>query len=273
MTNEELRAALLDLVERAGGAAGEVAGAALPPPAPEAREAGGEARQGAAQSAGQVLATAFSEVTKIVAQPALTPAAEATTAQAQAGSTPAADTAAPMPATGSLEERLAQLAGELGQLRAVSTIQADRVSENTQALSENTTAKESAATTAVKQAGNILSPVLKSGLGAVPLVSGLLKLFGGEKKAETPAPLEVYTPPAPLRVEAGISGPERTQVTAVDYSQDGRPRAIPVYSPQVTVQVQAMDSRSFLDHSEAIAQAVREAMLNSHPLNDVVAEL
>jgi hypothetical protein len=42
---------------------------------------------------------------------------------------------------------------------------------------------------------------------------------------------------------------------------------------QITVQVQAMDSRSFLDHSEDIAQAVRQAMLNSHGINDVITEL
>jgi hypothetical protein len=34
-----------------------------------------------------------------------------------------------------------------------------------------------------------------------------------------------------------------------------------------------MDSKSFLDHSDEIAQAVREAMLSSHSLNDVIADL
>jgi len=34
-----------------------------------------------------------------------------------------------------------------------------------------------------------------------------------------------------------------------------------------------MDSKSFLDHSNEIANAVREAILNSHSLNDVVLEL
>jgi len=34
-----------------------------------------------------------------------------------------------------------------------------------------------------------------------------------------------------------------------------------------------MDSKSFLDHSDEIAQAVREAMLGSHSLNDVIADL
>jgi hypothetical protein len=42
---------------------------------------------------------------------------------------------------------------------------------------------------------------------------------------------------------------------------------------QIVVNVQAMDSRSFIDHSQEIAQAVREAMLNMHALNDVVSEL
>jgi len=44
-------------------------------------------------------------------------------------------------------------------------------------------------------------------------------------------------------------------------------------TPQVTVNVQAMDSRSFLDHSQDIAQAVREAILNMHSLNDVISDL
>ena len=51
------------------------------------------------------------------------------------------------------------------------------------------------------------------------------------------------------------------------------PGAAPVYAPAVTVQVQAMDSRSFMDHSDEIARAVREAILNSHALGSVVSEL
>jgi hypothetical protein len=39
------------------------------------------------------------------------------------------------------------------------------------------------------------------------------------------------------------------------------------------VQVQAMDSRSFMDHSDEIARAVREALLNAHSLGDVMSEL
>jgi hypothetical protein len=41
----------------------------------------------------------------------------------------------------------------------------------------------------------------------------------------------------------------------------------------ILVQVQAMDSQSFMDHSQDIAQAVRQAMLNLHSVNDVILDL
>jgi hypothetical protein len=44
-------------------------------------------------------------------------------------------------------------------------------------------------------------------------------------------------------------------------------------SPQITVNVQAMDARSFLDRSSDIALAVRDAMLNLNAINDVVNDL
>jgi hypothetical protein len=86
----------------------------------------------------------------------------------------------------------------------------------------------------------------------------------------------------------------------VDYDQMGRPRAYNAAPPgdgtqgsaatapggggntggagsspaqQITVNVQAMDAQSFLDHSNDIAQAVRQAMLNLSSINDVVNEL
>lgn len=47
----------------------------------------------------------------------------------------------------------------------------------------------------------------------------------------------------------------------------------PAQGQSILVQVQAMDSQSFMDHSSDIAQAVRQAMLNMHSVNDVIAEL
>jgi len=46
-----------------------------------------------------------------------------------------------------------------------------------------------------------------------------------------------------------------------------------VASQHVTVNIQAMDARSFLDRSNDIALAVRDAMLNLNPINDVVNDL
>ena len=64
----------------------------------------------------------------------------------------------------------------------------------------------------------------------------------------------------------------------VSWGENGLPRAAGsrrsnAGTQQITVQVQAMDSQSFLDHSDDIAQAVRQAMLNMNSLNDVVTSL
>jgi hypothetical protein len=44
------------------------------------------------------------------------------------------------------------------------------------------------------------------------------------------------------------------------------------YPTNVTVQIQALDSRSILDRADDIAKALREAMLHSHSVNDVIHE-
>jgi hypothetical protein len=65
----------------------------------------------------------------------------------------------------------------------------------------------------------------------------------------------------------------------VVYGQNGLPQASPQSqapaSPaqQISIQVNALDSQSFMDHSYEIAQAVRSAMLNMNSLNDVVSDL
>lgn len=145
---------------------------------------------------------------------------------------------------------------------------------------------------------SIATTVLESGMGMVPLIVGLLGLFGG---GGTPAPpaLVKYAMPDPIYFEGADTG---SDTTGADYDQMGMPRAYgaapngvsaqgsgmatpggsgssgssttssPV-APQITVNVQAMDSQSFLDHSSEIAQAVRDAMLNSNAINDVVNDL
>ena len=152
-----------------------------------------------------------------------------------------------------------------------------------------------------------LSPgasIAKSALGTVgggltllPIVSGLLRLFGvGGKREESP-PLEKFALPPSIQAEAGLSASGETFLIdrgvgdrirqfpgTVRSSQGGRGSAgaeagegagaVPGGTgASITVNVLAMDSQSFLDRREDIARAVREAMLQSHSLNDVVSEL
>jgi hypothetical protein len=130
---------------------------------------------------------------------------------------------------------------------------------------------------------------LGGGLTLLPIVSGLLKLFGvgGEKAA--PPPLEKFALPPSIQAEAGLSASGGTFL--IDRGSGDRIRQLPsqgtsnmssgnagtvASSPNgasITVNVNALDSQSFLDRREDIARAVREAMLQSHSLNDVVSEL
>jgi hypothetical protein len=158
----------------------------------------------------------------------------------------------------------------------------ETVLANTQAVTQNSSAQTSGKSTA-STVGSIASSVFGSGLGLVPLVSSLVSLFGGGKSSPPPSLLQYVAPPAlqldvanTPGVSAGLSS-----FSPITYGQNGLPRtaqAPPQSSaqssgPQISIQVNALDSRSFMDHSDEIAQAVRQAMLNSHALNDVVNDL
>jgi hypothetical protein len=116
--------------------------------------------------------------------------------------------------------------------------------------------------------------VLGGGLGLAPLVSGLAGLFGGGGDSSAPAALPIYMVPLPINIDAGFSD-GGAGAYGVDSAQGGAPRALTNSSQnsQITVQVQAMDSSSFLDHSQDIALAVRQAMLQSTVLNDVIRDV
>jgi hypothetical protein len=128
-----------------------------------------------------------------------------------------------------------------------------------------------------------VSKVFTSGLGLVPLISGLFGLFGGG--GEQPPPLLKFTMPERIYFQAAET---TAGVRLSDYDQMGMPRAYGLMQPapstagptpassagpQITVNVQAMDARSFLDRSNEIALAVRQAMLNLNSINDVVSDL
>lgn len=156
------------------------------------------------------------------------------------------------------------------------TEQAQRL--NAQALQENTraTLESALSRTAgrVTEAGQAISRLAGGGGLSLlsPLVRGIAGLFRRDEARAEPA-LSVYSAPLPIRLDAGIS--EGTGVRQVSYGKDESPRAVSVGSPaaqSVVVQVQAMDSRSFLDHSDDIARAVREALLSNHLIHDAMRD-
>lgn len=108
------------------------------------------------------------------------------------------------------------------------------------------------------------------------LATAMASLFGGNS---TPAPLPAYGLPLPATINATLNS-ATPNAAASNTTTAGGVSAQPAAgsgqagsTPQITVNVTAMDSQSFMDHSTDIANAVREAMLNMHPINGVVASL
>jgi len=178
-----------------------------------------------------------------------------------------------------------------GSVRALNSgllAQLPALIEATAAATGKETSGGKAAPAAAKVAASALG-VLGGGLTLLPVVGSLLRLFGAGQKEE-PAPLETFALPAPIRAEAGLSPSGQTYLIDRGAGDRIRPLSVPAAesgswtgtpAPRqaagggtaITVNVQAMDSQSFLDRREDIARAVREAMLQSHSLNDVVSEL
>jgi len=171
-----------------------------------------------------------------------------------------------------LTEQLTTITQQLQQLQTINQTQIETMQANTQAVSNNTGSKGSGESTASK-AGGFLQDFL--GLGISPLISGLVSLFTGGGSS-TPAAPTPFIRPLSVDLTAGTGGGSTTPF-AVDTGDGGLPRPVPSNSQssttQVTVNVQAIDSQSFLDHSDDIAQAVRQAMLTSTTLNDVIREV
>jgi hypothetical protein len=136
-----------------------------------------------------------------------------------------------------------------------------------------------------------LKSVLKAGFGVAPLITSLFGLFGGGGSAKSEPKLVKYVMPESMEIERAS---DTWGLSTVDYDQTGMPRAYGGVSrnaaggggsrsietseasggaQQITVNIQAMDARSFLDRSADIAAAVRNAMLNLNSVNDVMSDL
>jgi hypothetical protein len=224
--------------------------------------------------------TIRTELNKVLSAPAVTSSSEA--GQVMAVVVPNPSTTGGDGASGnnipssasqnSLTDAVALSTAQLAQVRSAVESQLALLTENTRALSENTTAK-SVGSAATNVAGSMLNTILGGGLLA-PVISGLMSLFGGDKQSESVTPLVKFALPSPVPFNAGVQGGASS---GVDYGQNDQPRlaASSAASPaqQITVNVTAMDSRSFLDHSSEIASAVRRAILESSSLNDVIGEM
>ena len=129
----------------------------------------------------------------------------------------------------------------------------------------------------VKDGGSGFGGFLKSGLGLVPLGFKVAGLFRNDER-QAPPPLPRFAEPPSVALEVANTDNILAGFPPADRGQRGEPRATEpqktvVLQPQVTVNVSAMDSQSFLDRSGDIARAVREAMLHMHPVNDLINEL
>jgi hypothetical protein len=168
---------------------------------------------------------------------------------------------------------LTTIAQQLQQLQTINQTQIETMQNNTRAVEQNSTARGQSASSTASSIGSAVQHFFGFGLGLSPLISGLASLFGGGGSSQPAAPVP-FIMPLPVQGNAGISA-SSSSVFAVDNADGGLPRPVPASSPstQITVQVQAMDSQSFLDHSNDIALAVRQAMLETSVLNDVIREV
>jgi hypothetical protein len=133
---------------------------------------------------------------------------------------------------------------------------------------------------------NILSKIPGVSLAISPIISGIIGLFGGHNNT-LPA-LTPFVLPSSVRLDAAI-GP-KDQFLPASHGANGLPKlngvaavtqsnasaqqtsAQQINAQQINV-APPLDSRFFLDHSDQIALAVKDAMLHSSSLNDVITDL
>ena len=124
--------------------------------------------------------------------------------------------------------------------------------------------------------GGGLSGVLSGGLanlgGFGSLISGITSLFGSGAKKTLPALTRFQLPTSQEQtVYVGSNGSTVYQGNAVEPAIQAN--AAYMSSQQTAVSPMNVDAQWFVDNSIHIAQAVKNAMLHSNSINDVVSEL
>lgn len=172
-----------------------------------------------------------------------------------------------------LNDQLTTIASQLQTLQTINQSQIASIEANTNAVSANTSNKGSAGSAAAS-VGNTLLNVLGIGSGISPLISGLVSLFGGGGSSQSTA-MTPYIQPLAVDLQGGFGGSTAGGASGVEYGLGNVPRQVTAAAAQqqITVQVMAMDSQSFLDRSNDIAAAVRKAMLETSTLSDMIREV
>ena len=171
----------------------------------------------------------------------------------------------------SMSDRASQITQQMVQLIAVQQASVDNTAQNTRAVSENTAARSTTGSIA-SSIGKFAETFLGGGSLLTPLISGIVGLFGGNSSA-APAAVTPFALPSPIQVEATLAAAPSAAASGSGPISYPAAAASAAAAAQIQINVSAMDTQSFLDHSEAIAAAVRKALLDSHSLNDVIAEI
>ena len=171
-----------------------------------------------------------------------------------------------------MTEQMSSLVSQISGLDSTEQAAITAIQGNTQAVTQNSSSKGSGSSVA-SQAGGMAESLFGGALSLSPILSGIMSLFSGGSSASS-TPIAPFMLPAPVQYQAGLTGSSSSPVAPVSNAAGGQPRAQATpQTTQVTVQVNAMDSQSFLDHSDDIANAVRTALLNSNALGDVISDL
>lgn len=124
--------------------------------------------------------------------------------------------------------------------------------------------------------GGGAASALGGGLGSIAgigsLISGVLHLFGGGSSSQTLPALVRFQLPASETETAYIGSQSRSVLQGAASEQSIRSTTQPVYAPSGTQNSAGTTSPVTYD-STAITQAVKQALLNSSSLNDVIAEI
>jgi hypothetical protein len=181
-------------------------------------------------------------------------------------------------AGGGLPESLNVLRGSVDQLVGAQNLALGQLRDNTLALLENTSSNYSGGGGLASTAKSVTTG-LGAGLFLSPLITGLRKLFGGGGPAQPPE-LVRYSKPAAAAYELPLTYPEQVMQTSTTNAgrssglMSNPPAAVAAQSASnITIQVQALDSRSIIDRSDDIARALKRAIHHSHSVNGAIAEV